>query len=201
MTNKNQNNTLISDFKDVVTYSYKDYIKVKSYPYLSLDNILNNSISKKLNTLYINDKVFNLEMLSINDFTNLLFENLVDLDITLYEEHSEEYLNSSSLFLTDFNTNFSSKFHTTESIIDLKLIDTYKDEFNNKYVLKELSVYDEFLQELPYYRRETSIRIASKSERYTIICLYEATNLKVNFLLEYPISSLNQLTINKPKDS
>lgn len=201
MTNKKQNNTLISDFKDLVTYSYKDYIKVKSYPYLSINNQSKNKISKKFNTLFINDKHFNLDSLSINDFITIIVDSLEDVEIDLYEEHPLEYLNSSALFLTDFDTNFSSKFYTTESIINLNLLENYIDEFNNKYVMKELSVYDEFWQQLPYYRRTDSIRIASKTERYTIVCLYEAVELKINFLLEYPVSSLNQLTLNKTERS
>lgn len=201
MTNKKQNNTLISDFKDLVTYSYKDYIKIKSYPYLSLDNQSKHKISKKFNTLFVNNKSFNLDSLSINDFVNIIVDNLDDVEVELYEEHPLEYLNSSALFLTDFDTNFSSKFYTTESIINLNLLENYTDEFNNKYVMKELSVYDEFWQQLPYYKRTDSIRVASKTERYTIVCLYEAIELKVNFLLEYPLSSLNQLTLNKTERS
>lgn len=201
MTNKKQNNTLISDFKDLVTYSYKDYIKIKSYPYLSLDNQSKHKISKKFNTLFVNNKSFNLDSLSINDFVNIIVDNLGDVEVELYEEHPLEYLNSSALFLTDFDTNFSSKFYTTESIINLNLLENYTDEFNNKYVMKELSVYDEFWQQLPYYKRTDSIRVASKTERYTIVCLYEAVELKVNFLLEYPVSSLNQLTLNKTERS
>lgn len=201
MTNKKQNNTLISDFKDLVTYSYKDYIKIKSYPYLSLDNQSKHKISKKFNTLFVNNKSFNLDSLSINDFINIIVDNLDDVEVELYEEHPLEYLNSSALFLTDFDTNFSSKFYTTESIINLNLLENYTDEFNNKYVMKELSVYDEFWQQLPYYKRTDSIRVASKTERYTIVCLYEAIELKVNFLLEYPLSSLNQLTLNKTERS
>lgn len=201
MTNKKQNNTLISDFKDLVTYSYKDYIKIKSYPYLSLDNQSKHKISKKFNTLFVNNKSFNLDSLSINDFVNIIVDNLDDVEVELYEEHPLEYLNSSALFLTDFDTNFSSKFYTTESIINLNLLENYTDEFNNKYVMKELSVYDEFWQQLPYYKRTDSIRVASKTERYTIVCLYEAVELKINFLLEYPVSSLNQLTLNKTERS
>ena len=201
MTNKKQNNTLISDFKDLVTYSYKDYIKIKSYPYLSLDNQSKHKISKKFNTLFVNNKSFNLDSLSINDFVNIIVDSLGDVEVELYEEHPLEYLNSSALFLTDFDTNFSSKFYTTESIINLNLLENYTDEFNNKYVMKELSVYDEFWQQLPYYKRTDSIRVASKTERYTIVCLYEAIELKVNFLLEYPLSSLNQLTLNKTERS
>lgn len=201
MTNKKQNNTLISDFKDLVTYSYKDYIKIKSYPYLSLDNQSKHKVSKKFNTLFVNNKSFNLDSLSINDFVNIIVDNLDDVEVELYEEHPLEYLNSSALFLTDFDTNFSSKFYTTESIINLNLLENYTDEFNNKYVMKELSVYDEFWQQLPYYKRTDSIRVASKTERYTIVCLYEAIELKVNFLLEYPLSSLNQLTLNKTERS
>ena len=201
MTNKKQNNTLISDFKDLVAYSYKDYIKIKSYPYLSLDNQSKHKISKKFNTLFVNNKSFNLDSLSINDFVNIIVDNLDDVEVELYEEHPLEYLNSSALFLTDFDTNFSSKFYTTESIINLNLLENYTDEFNNKYVMKELSVYDEFWQQLPYYKRTDSIRVASKTERYTIVCLYEAVELKVNFLLEYPVSSLNQLILNKTERS
>ena len=201
MTNKKQNNTLISDFKDLVTYSYKDYIKIKSYPYLSLDNQSKHKVSKKFNTLFVNNKSFNLDSLSINDFVNIIVDNLDDVEVELYEEHPLEYLNSSALFLTDFDTNFSSKFYTTESIINLNLLENYTDEFNNKYVMKELSVYDEFWQQLPYYKRTDSIRVASKTERYTIVCLYEAVELKVNFLLEYPVSSLNQLILNKTERS
>lgn len=201
MTNKKQNNTLISDFKDLVTYSYKDYIKIKSYPYLSLDNQSKHKISKKFNTLFVNNKSFNLDSLSINDFVDIIVDNLDDVEVELYEEHPLEYLNSSALFLTDFDTNFSSKFYTTESIINLNLLENYTDEFNNKYVMKELSVYDEFWQQLPYYKRTDSIRVASKTERYTIVCLYEAVELKINFLLEYPVSSLNQLTLNKTERS
>ena len=201
MTNKKQNNTLISDFKDLVTYSYKDYIKIKSYPYLSLDDQSKHKVSKKFNTLFVNNKSFNLDSLSINDFVNIIVDNLDDVEVELYEEHPLEYLNSSALFLTDFDTNFSSKFYTTESIINLNLLENYTDEFNNKYVMKELSVYDEFWQQLPYYKRTDSIRVASKTERYTIVCLYEAIELKVNFLLEYPLSSLNQLTLNKTERS
>ena len=201
MTNKKQNNTLISDFKDLVTYSYKDYIKIKSYPYLSLDNQSKHKISKKFNTLFVNNKSFNLDSLSINDFVDIIVDNLDDVEVELYEEHPLEYLNSSALFLTDFDTNFSSKFYTTESIINLNLLENYTDEFNNKYVMKELSVYDEFWQQLPYYKRTDSIRVASKTERYAIVCLYEAVELKINFLLEYPVSSLNQLTLNKTERS
>lgn len=196
MINYIEKNKLISDFKDLSNYSYKQYISIKSFPYISITNLGENIITKVFDTLKINNKIYNLENKSINDFINILFEELPDINIEVYEEHDERYLTSHSLFLTDFSSHLSRKIITTNTIVPLNTINAHSDSFNNKYTLESFRVYDEFWQEVPYYKREDSFRIPLKNEKYTLMCLYKVTDLKINFLLEFPTTSFNQLTHN-----
>lgn len=196
MNNYIEQHALISDFKEISTFSYKDYVDIKGYPYLSVENLSANKISKTFDTLFINNAKFKLNSLSINDVINIMLEYTPDIVLSVYEEHPEDYLNVSALFLADFSSYKAIKYHTAESIVNSKVLEKITDSFNNKYSLQDMRVYNEFGDELEYYKREESIRITTNNERYNIVCLYKATDLKLNILLEYPVTSLDQLTLN-----
>lgn len=192
--------TLLSDFRELSRPSYKDYLEKKCITLLDLENINGNVIKKTFNELVINNKIFNLENKSINDLINILFEELPELDVYFYEDHSEYFLNSSAMFLGDFDTELAVTFTSTDEIVNSNLIETYKDKYSNNYTLNFLKVFDEFNRELEYYKRPTSYRMSVKSQRLKLICLYSAVNLKLNYLQEFPISSLNQLvTMSKDR--
>ena len=193
--------TLMSDFRDLKTISYKDYLDVKGYTIFNFENINNNKIRKLSDKLYINDKVFKIDNISINSLIDILFNELPTLEVFFYEDHPESYLNSSAMFLADFNTELTTRFYVTDEIIPADLIKTYKDPQGNTYDLKDLIMFSEFNDELVYYKREDSYRISVKNQRVTLVCSYEARDLKVYYLQEFPISSLNQINSMDTKRS
>ena len=193
--------TLMSDFRDLKTISYKDYLDIKGYTIFNLENINKNKIRKLSDKLFINNKVFKIDNISINSLIDILFKELPDLDIFFYEDHPESYLNSSAMFLADFNTEFTTKFYVTDEIISADLIKTYTDSEGNTYDLKDLIMFSEFNDELIYYKREDSYRVGVKNQRVTLVCSYEAKDLKVSYLQEFPISSLNQINSMNTKRS
>ena len=193
--------TLMSDFRDLKTVSYKDYLEVKGFTIFNFENINNNKIRKLSDKLYINDKIFKIDGISINSFIDILFNELPSLDIFFYEDHPDYYLNSSAMFLADFNTEFTTRFYVTDEIIRADLIKTYRDDQGNSYTLKDLRMFNEFNEELIYYKREDSYRVGIKNQRVTLVCSYEARDLKVSYLQEFPISSLNQINSMSAKRS
>lgn len=193
--------TLMSDFRDLKTISYKDYLDAKGYTIFNFENINKNKIRKLSDKLYINNKVFKIDNISINSLIDILFKELPDLDIFFYEDHSESYLNSSAMFLADFNTEFTTKFYVTDELISADLIKTYTDSDGNGYELKDLIMFSEFNDELVYYKREDSYRVGVKNQRVTLVCSYEAKDLKISYLQEFPISSLNQINSMNTKRS
>lgn len=193
--------TLMSDFRDLKTISYKDYLDVKGYTIFNFENINNNKIRKLSDKLYINDKVFKIDNISINSLVDILFNELPTLEIFFYEDHPESYLDSSAMFLADFNTELTTRFYITDEIIPADLIKIYKDSQGNTYDLKDLIMFSEFNEELVYYKREDSYRVGVKNQRVTLVCSYEARDLKVSYLQEFPISSLNQINSMSAKRS
>lgn len=187
-------NFLLSDFEDVKTITYKEYVNIKGIQYLSLNNLKDLKIKKSFNVLQVKDEVYNLESKSINEVINILFESVPELDLSVYQEHPEHYLKTSALFLADFDTDLTVKYNVSTSRLSLKLLDTYKDSDNNLYTLKDLKVFSEYNEELPYYKTDVSIRIPSSDHFFTIVCFYEASDLKLNYIQEYPLTSINQLS-------
>lgn len=187
-------NFLLNDFEDIKTLTYSKYVDIKGVQYLSLNNLKDLKIKKSFDTLQIEDKFFQIESKSINEVVDLLLIEIPDLDISVYQEHPEHYLKTSAMFLADFDTHLAVKYNVSSPRLSLKIIENYKDVNNNKYILKDLKVFSEYNEELPYYKTETSIRIPSSDHFFTVVCFYEASDLKLNYMQEYPLTSINHLS-------
>lgn len=187
-------NFLLNDFEDIKTLTYSEYVDIKGVQYLSLNNLKDLKIKKSFDTLQIEDKFFQIESKSINEVVDLLLIEIPDLDISVYQEHPEHYLKTSAMFLADFDTHLAVKYNVSSPRLSLKIIENYKDVNNNKYILKDLKVFSEYNEELPYYKTETSIRIPSSDHFFTVVCFYEASDLKLNYMQEYPLTSINHLS-------
>ena len=188
-------NTLMSDFEDLSIVSYKDYEYLKAFQLLNLQDIPSEyRIRKVHNKLFINETSYNLEDISISSFINLILDEVQGIQAYRYEENPVGYLNTSSLFLTDFDTLKVIQYSFSKDILIDYWFDEYTDEFNSKFNIKNFKILNQSNIEVPFNKNGNKILIKSKNQQeFKVFCTYQATDLKINLMQEFPISNVSQL--------
>lgn len=186
---------IINDFEDFSYIKYEDYVNKKSFPLFTLNNISNSHLKKISNKLYIDNKVFILNDLSINDIFTLILDT-TDASIQIYKENNVEFLSNSALFLVDFNTELFRVLEITEEIVRYDILQNYRDRYLSNFVIKEIKIFDQY-NNLLNHKEEDNIIKTNFNDRAFLHLTYTCESLKVRSLEEFPLTDISQIFLTK----
>lgn len=184
---------ILSTFNQIKKINYDVILEEKSFLSFRFIKIPNNTyIEKRSNLLIINNYKYNIDDLSISEVFDLILNHIEELEILYFTKDVDFILYTNSLFLQDFSTKKFIKTDIIFSPLNMDLFQEHIDDFNSEFVLSNTRVFNTF-KPIPFNIENNILSIKDKSQYNYMINEYQAKELNISLLQEFPINNINDV--------
>ena len=184
---------ILSTFNQIKKINYDVIVEEKSFLSFRFIKIPNNTyIEKRSNLLFINNYKYNINDLSISEVFDLILNHIEELEILYFTKDVDFILYTNSLFLQDFSTKKFIKTDIIFSPLNMELFQEYVDDFNSEFVLSNTRVFNTF-KPIPFNIENNILSIKDKSQYNYMINEYQAKELNISLLQEFPINNISDV--------
>ena len=184
---------ILSTFNQIKKINYDVILEEKSFLSFRFIKIPNNTyIEKRSNLLFINNYKYNIDDLSISEVFDLILNHIEELEILYFTKDVDFILYTNSLFLQDFSTKKFIKTDIIFSPLNMELFQEHVDDFNSEFVLSNTRVFNTF-KPIPFNIENNILSIKDKSQYNYMINEYQAKELNISLLQEFPINNINDV--------
>ena len=184
---------ILSTFNQIKKINYDVILEEKSFLSFRFTKIPNNTyIEKRSNLLFINNYKYNINDLSISEVFDLILNHIEELEILYFTKDVDFILYTNSLFLQDFSTKKFIKTDIIFSPLNMELFQEHVDDFNSEFVLSNTRVFNTF-KPIPFNIENNILSIKDKSQYNYIINEYQAKELNISLLQEFPINNISDV--------
>ena len=184
---------ILSTFNQIKKINYDVILEEKSFLSFRFIKIPNNTyIEKRSNLLFINNYKYNINDLSISEVFDLILNHIEELEILYFTKDVDFILYTNSLFLQDFSTKKFIKTDIIFSPLNMELFQEHVDDFNNEFVLSNTRVFNTF-KPIPFNIENNILSIKDKSQYNYMINEYQAKELNISLLQEFPINNISDV--------
>lgn len=184
---------ILSTFNQIKKINYDVILEEKSFLSFRFIKIPNNTyIEKRSNLLFINNYKYNINDLSISEVFDLILNHIEELEILYFTKDVDFILYTNSLFLQDFSTKKFIKTDIIFSPLNMELFQEHVDDFNSEFVLSNTRVFNTF-KPIPFNIENNILSIKDKSQYNYIINEYQAKELNISLLQEFPINNISDV--------
>ena len=184
---------ILSTFNQIKKINYDVIVEEKSFLTFRFIKIPKNTyIEKRSNLLFINNYKYNINDLSISEVFDLILNHIEELEILYFTKDVDFILYTNSLFLQDFSTKKFIKTDIIFSPLNMELFQEYVDDFNSEFVLSNTRVFNTF-KPIPFNIENNILSIKDKSQYNYMINEYQAKELNISLLQEFPINNISDV--------
>ena len=184
---------ILSTFNQIKKINYDVILEEKSFLSFRFIKIPNNTyIEKRSNLLFINNYKYNINDLSISEVFDLILNHIEELEILYFTKDVDFILYTNSLFLQDFSTKKFIKTDIIFSPLNMELFQEHIDDFNSEFVLSNTRVFNTF-KPIPFNIENNILSIKDKSQYNYMINEYQAKELNISLLQEFPINNISDV--------
>ena len=184
---------ILTTFNQIKKINYDVILEEKSFLSFRFTKIPNNTyIEKRSNLLFINNYKYNINDLSISEVFDLILNHIEELEILYFTKDVDFILYTNSLFLQDFSTKKFIKTDIIFSPLNMELFQEHVDDFNSEFVLSNTRVFNTF-KPIPFNIENNILSIKDKSQYNYIINEYQAKELNICLLQEFPINNISDV--------
>ena len=184
---------ILSTFNQIKKINYDVILEEKSFLSFRFIKIPNNAyIEKRSNLLIINNYKYNIDDLSISEVFDLILNHIEELEILYFTKDVDFILYTNSLFLQDFSTKKFIKTDIIFSPLNMELFQEHIDDFNSEFVLSNTRVFNTF-KPIPFNIENNILSIKDKSQYNYMINEYQAKELNISLLQEFPINNISDV--------
>lgn len=184
---------ILSTFNQIKKINYDVILEEKSFLSFRFIKIPNNTyIEKRSNLLFINNYKYNINDLSISEVFDLILNHIEELEILYFTKDVDFILYTNSLFLQDFSTKKFIKTDIIFSPLNIELFQEHVDDFNSEFVLSNTRVFNTF-KPIPFNIENNILSIKDKSQYNYMINEYQAKELNISLLQEFPINNISDV--------
>ena len=184
---------ILSTFNQIKKINYDVIVEEKSFLSFRFIKIPNNTyIEKRSNLLFINNYKYNIDDLSISEVFDLILSHIEELEILYFTKDVDFILYTNSLFLQDFSTKKFIKTDIIFSPLNMGLFQEHIDDFNSEFILSNTKVFNTF-KPIPFNIENNILSIKDKSQYNYMINEYQAKELNISLLQEFPINNINDV--------
>ena len=184
---------ILSTFNQIKKINYDVILEEKSFLSFRFIKIPNNTyIEKRSNLLIINNYKYNINDLSISEVFDLILNHIEELEILYFTKDVDFILYTNSLFLQDFSTKKFIKTDIIFSPLNMELFQEHVDDFNSEFVLSNTRVFNTF-KPIPFNIENNILSIKDKSQYNYMINEYQAKELNISLLQEFPINNISDV--------
>ena len=184
---------ILSTFNQIKKINYDVILEEKSFLSFRFIKIPNNIyIEKRSNLLIINNYKYNIDDLSISEVFDLILNHIEELEILYFTKDVDFILYTNSLFLQDFSTKKFIKTDIIFSPLNMELFQEHVDDFNSEFVLSNTRVFNTF-KPIPFNIENNILSIKDKSQYNYMINEYQAKELNISLLQEFPINNISDV--------
>ena len=184
---------ILSTFNQIKKINYDVILEEKSFLSFRFIKIPNNIyIEKRSNLLIINNYKYNIDDLSISEVFDLILNHIEELEILYFTKDVDFILYTNSLFLQDFSTKKFIKTDIIFSPLNMELFQEHIDDFNSEFVLSNTKVFNTF-KPIPFNIENNILSIKDKSQYNYMINEYQAKELNISLLQEFPINNISDV--------
>lgn len=184
---------ILSTFNQIKKINYDVILEEKSFLSFRFIKIPNNIyIEKRSNLLFINNYKYNINDLSISEVFDLILNHIEELEILYFTKDVDFILYTNSLFLQDFSTKKFIKTDIIFSPLNMELFQEHVDDFNSEFVLSNTRVFNTF-KPIPFNIENNILSIKDKSQYNYMINEYQAKELNISLLQEFPINNISDV--------
>lgn len=184
---------ILSTFNQIKKINYDVILEEKSFLSFRFIKIPNNTyIEKRSNLLFINNYKYNINDLSISEVFDLILNHIEELEILYFTKDVDFILYTNSLFLQDFSTKEFIKTDIIFSPLNMELFQEHVDDFNSEFVLSNTRVFNTF-KPIPFNIENNILSIKDKSQYNYMINEYQAKELNISLLQEFPINNISDV--------
>mgnify|MGYP003590382054 FL=1 len=184
---------ILSTFNQIKKINYDVIVEEKSFLSFRFIKIPNNTyIEKRSNLLFINNYKYNIDDLSISEVFDLILSHIEELEILYFTKDVDFILYTNSLFLQDFSTKKFIKTDIIFSPLNMELFEEHIDDFNNEFILNNTKVFNTF-KPILFNIENNILSIKDKSQYNYMINEYQAKELNISLLQEFPINNINDV--------
>lgn len=184
---------ILSTFNQIKKINYDVILEEKSFLSFRFIKIPNNTyIEKRSNLLFINNYKYNINDLSISEVFDLILNHIEELEILCFTKDVDFILYTNSLFLQDFSTKKFIKTDIIFSPLNIELFQEHVDDFNSEFVLSNTRVFNTF-KPIPFNIENNILSIKDKSQYNYMINEYQAKELNISLLQEFPINNISDV--------
>lgn len=184
---------ILSTFNQIKKINYDVILEEKSFLSFRFTKIPNNTyIEKRSNLLFINNYKYNINDLSISEVFDLILNHIEELEILYFTKDVDFILYTNSLFLQDFSTKKFIKTDIIFSPLNMELFQEHVDDFNSEFVLSNTKVFNTF-KPILFNIENNILSIKDKSQYNYMINEYQAKELNISLLQEFPINNISDV--------
>ena len=184
---------ILSTFNQIKKINYDVILEEKSFLCFRFTKIPNNTyIEKRSNLLFINNYKYNINDLSISEVFDLILNHIEELEILYFTKDVDFILYTNSLFLQDFSTKKFIKTDIIFSPLNMELFQEHVDDFNSEFVLSNTKVFNTF-KSILFNIENNILSIKDKSQYNYMINEYQAKELNISLLQEFPINNISDV--------
>ena len=184
---------ILSTFNQIKKINYDVILEEKSFLSFRFTKIPNNTyIEKRSNLLFINNYKYNINDLSISEVFDLILNHIEELEILYFTKDVDFILYTNSLFLQDFSTKKFIKTDIIFSPLNMELFQEHVDDFNSEFVLSNTKVFNTF-KPILFNIENNILSIKDKSQYNYMINEYQAKELNISLLQEFPINNVSDV--------
>lgn len=184
---------ILSTFNQIKKINYDVIVEEKSFLSFRFIKIPNNTyIEKRSNLLFINNYKYNIDDLSISEVFDLILNHVEELEILYFTKDIDFILYTNSLFLQDFSTRKFIKTDIIFSPLNMELFQEHIDDFNSEFILSNTKVFNTF-KPIPFNIENNILFIKDKSQYNYMVNEYQAKELNISLLQEFPINSISDV--------
>ena len=184
---------ILSTFNQIKKINYDVIVEEKSFLSFRFIKIPNNTyIEKRSNLLFINNYKYNIDDLSISEVFDLILNHVEELEILYFTKDIDFISYTNSLFLQDFSTKKFIKTDIIFSPLNMELFQEHIDDFNSEFILSNTKVFNTF-KPIPFNIENNSLSINDKSQYNYMVNEYQAKELNISLLQEFPINNVSDV--------
>ena len=184
---------ILSTFNQIKKINYDVIVEEKSFLSFRFIKIPNNTyIEKRSNLLFINNYKYNIDDLSISEVFDLILNHIEELEILYFTKDIDFISYTNSLFLQDFSTKKFIKTDIIFSPLNMELFQEHIDDFNSEFILNNTKVFNTF-KPIPFNIENNILSVKDKSQYNYMINEYQAKELNISLLQEFPINNINDV--------
>ena len=184
---------ILSTFNQIKKINYDVIVEEKSFLSFRFIKIPNNTyIEKRSNLLFINNYKYNIDDLSISEVFDLILNHVEELEILYFTKDIDFISYTNSLFLQDFSTKKFIKTDIIFSPLNMELFQEHIDDFNSEFILSNTKVFNTF-KPIPFNIENNILSIKDKSQYNYMINEYQAKELNISLLQEFPINNVSDV--------